>query len=296
MPVPPTRARPVPPPAEPVRQFLAETAPGPDGTLALRGKDFRYLVQVLRLAPGASLEVRLPDGSLVEMRVSSVDRAAKLALLDSPGSVPRDGFPEPAAPGSSMSALPSVPADFPEIVLFQWILKGSKMDQVFRQATEAGVALVVPVLGDRCLAAEAGGVGAGKSGRWERIVREARQQSGSAVATAVRETVPSALVPEVWAAVSARGGAGGSVAITLTEAPLARKTLHEYLVTRPRTVALAIGPEGGMSGRETEILAAAGFNAVHFRTNILRAETAALYGIAAAQTLLLESEKWRLTE
>jgi 16S rRNA (uracil1498-N3)-methyltransferase len=60
--------------------------------------------------------------------------------------------------------------------------------------------------------------------------------------------------------------------------------------------ALAIGPEGGMSARELDLLASAGFSCVHFRTNILRAETAAIYALAAVQSALTESEKWQLKE
>jgi len=286
-----------------VRQFLVDAAPGLDGTLTIRGKDFRYLVQVLRLGAGDSLEVRLPDGTLVPSRIASIDRAGKVACLraEAPGVRGEEGQPTADAPiaGASMAAIAAMPEDFPRLVLFQWILKGPKMDQVLRQATETGVALVVPVLGERCLAAEAGGVGKAKTERWDRVVREARQQSGSAIPTRVRDTVPSDGVPALLAGLGPELGMGDGpepVAIVLTEAPLARKTLHEYLCTRPRTVALAIGPEGGMSARELDLLAGAGFKAVHFRTNILRAETAALYGIAAAQTLLLESKKWRLPE
>lgn len=285
-----------------MRQFLVDSDPGPDGGLTLRGKDFRYLVQVLRLAPGALLEVRLTGGALVSARLESLDRSAKTAWLRLEGSSPSAAITlpqalEPGLAGVSMSALASMSDDFPCIILFQWILKGPKMDQVLRQAAEAGVNLIVPVLGERCLAAEAGGVGQAKTERWQRIVREARQQSGSAVSTQVWETVRSADIAEFWTVRAGEDTSGiPPVAVTLTEAPLARKTLHEYLDTRPRTVALAIGPEGGMSAGELERLSLAGFNAVHFRTNILRAETAALYGIAAVQTLLLESEKWRLPE
>lgn len=288
-----------------MRQLIIAGVPDPSGTLSLSGKDYRYLVQVLRLSAGALLDVRLADGRLVSMRIRDIDRASRSATLSLEGISASGAQGEKGAsfgegtvatqsprvsPGVSMPPISSAPDDFPAIILFQWILKGPKMDQVFRQATEAGVAIIVPVLGDRCLSLETGGVGQGKAGRWDRIVREARQQSGSAVATRVHDTARPEDITGIWASATA---SHPSMALVLTEAPLARKTLHEYLGIRPKTVALAIGPEGGMSRRELDLLAAAGFNAVHFRTNILRAETAALYGIAAVQTLILESETWR---
>lgn len=276
-----------------MRQFVSDTLLDSSGTLVLRGRDFRHLVQVLRLSAGDTLEVRFPGGELLPMTAVSVDRQAKTAVLRQMG--PDSVSPEPTLPqaGVSMPAAAAVSADFPEILLFQWILKGPKMDQVLRQAAEAGASLVVPVLGDRCLASERGAVGREKTERWDRIIREARQQSGSPVATRVASVTAPEEIGPLWAkALSGRAG----LPLVLTEAPLARKSLHQYLGSHPRVIALAIGPEGGMTPRELDLLGAAGFEAVHFRTNVLRAETAALYGIAAAQTLLLEFESWQPVE
>jgi len=287
-----------------MRQFLLDQVPGPGGRITLDGSDYRYLVQVLRKTPGSSVEARLPDGSLCAFLVDSVDYRSKTVRLVRRDRGPDDalvaGVPGPVndsvdavaegrvAPGVSMPPLPSVPEGFPAIVLFQWLLKGPKMDQVIRQATETGVSVIVPVSGERCLPRETG-----RAERWSRIVREARQQSGSPVPTSVAESVPVSSIAGIW-----RNFSEGkrNAAFVLTEAPLARKTLHEYLVNGVGLVALATGPEGGMSSSELDDLSRAGFSCVHFRTNILRAETAALYGIAAVQTAITESEKWQLKE
>ena len=50
--------------------------------------------------------------------------------------------------------------------------------------------------------------------------------------------------------------------------------------------ALAVGCEGGISDEERSVLFEAGFMPLHFTTNILRAETASLYGIAVIQQFL----------
>ncbi len=276
-----------------MRQFISDTLPDSSGTLILRGRDFRHLVQVLRLSAGDALEVRFPGGELLSMTAESVDRQAKTAVLRRGGVEPESLAPALPKAGASMPAAASVPSGFPEILLFQWILKGPKMDQVLRQAAEAGVSLVVPVLGERCLASERGSVGREKTERWDRIIREARQQSGSPVATRAAPITAPEGIKALWQdALSGRP----ALPLVLTEAPLARKSLHQYLGSHPRVIALAIGPEGGMTPRELDLLGAAGFEAVHFRTNVLRAETAALYGIAAAQTLLLEFESWQPVE
>jgi len=285
-----------------MRQYVLERWPDATGSFEAVGREYRYLAQVLRMAPGDTLEARLPDGGLRSMTVVSADRSARrmtLRLEDAgPGrsgdGLAVNGDPSRAvAGGDSMPALAAIPTGFPRIILFQWILKGPKMDQVIRQATETGVAVIVPVAGERCLSPDAGDVGASRTARWERIAREARQQSGSPVPTAVAAPIPASAVGEFWAAQAE--GAGG-VALVLTEAPLARKSLHEYLVTGTDLAALSVGPEGGMTSAELAHLESHGFLPVHFRTNVLRAETAALYGIAAVQSALTESEKWQLKE
>ena len=79
---------------------------------------------------------------------------------------------------------------------------------------------------------------------------------------------------------------------------LEKGSLHGYLVNSPDITALAAGPEGGFSPKEVSLFLAAGFRPVLLGNSVLRTETAALYGIAAVRTILLENEAWtsRLTE
>jgi len=270
-----------------MRQLVVASMPDANGRIILEGKPFRYLAQVLRVAAGDAVDVRLPDGTLASMTVLPVSaRDKSLTLQLSYGPERKD-----AAQGANMPALSSLDAAFPDIVLFQWVLKGPRMDQVIRQATETGVGMIVPVAGERCLSRDAESIGGGKSERWERVVKEALQQCGSPVATRLSPAVSLAEIPEI---LNRYASGRKLLSIVLTEAPLARKSLHEYLVDAPQVTALAVGPEGGMSAAETGFLEQSGFASVHFRTNVLRAETAALYSIAAVQSALLESEKWRL--
>lgn len=285
-----------------MRQLVLPVPPDRNGSASLGERDYKYLVQVLRKSCGDRVEVRLPDGTLRAMRIDSVNRAEKSVRLVSEDSSAVASVSASSASassvtaGESMPAIPHVPEGFPSIILFQWILKGPRMDQVVRQATETGVSLIVPVAGERCLSSDAGSVGDGKTGRWDRIVREALQQSGSPIPTRVLSPVAPANIRALWKSLAESSGGSAPAALVLTEAPLARRSLHEYLDTVAGPTALAVGPEGGMTSRELGILEEAGFACVHFRTNILRAETAALYGIAAVQSALLESGNWQLKE
>jgi 16S rRNA (uracil1498-N3)-methyltransferase len=277
-----------------MRQFVLSRQPDSSGAVLLGDKEYRYLVQVLRKSTGDAIEARLPDGTLCIMRVASIDRKEKqIRLILASRMDDASGMDEAScAAGVSMPPISALGESFPTIVLFQWMLKGPKMDQVIRQATEAGVSVIVPVAGERCLSSNADDVGGGKTGRWDRIVREALQQCGSPVPTKVLSPVDSGELPSLWQSL----GGPDSRAIVLTEAPLARISLHEYLCSGTGATAIAIGPEGGMTAREIGILEESGFTCIHFKTNILRAETAALYGIAAVQSALLEFENWQLKE
>ena len=73
-------------------------------------------------------------------------------------------------------------------------------------------------------------------------------------------------------------------------------TLHEYLSSSPPRISLIIGSEGGLSDRETDVLRGKKYKSVYLKTNVLRAETAALYEVSAVQTILLESDNWILKE
>jgi 16S rRNA (uracil1498-N3)-methyltransferase len=76
--------------------------------------------------------------------------------------------------------------------------------------------------------------------------------------------------------------------------PLAKGSLHDYLVNSPSLTAALIGPEGGFSPEEVAGFVAAGFNPVAIGNTVLRTETAALYAMAAIRVILLENHRWTL--
>ncbi len=258
-----------------MKQFLSQEFPGEDGRLKISGREFHYIAEVRRETEGSVIHVRLPDGVMQPFRIESIDRSRKALFLVSAGT----------AKGGEL--------ELPQIILFQWILKTKAMDLAVRQATELGVQLIVPVVGKRCVPQAKSGE---KNTRWERIVKEARQQSGSAVNTEVAAAISADGISK---ALKSAGAESGSLLIMLDEIAGSGKTLHECVFERKSAggfchAALAVGPEGGMDAEEKKALALCGFEEVHFNTNILRAETAALYGLAALQNAITELEKWQL--
>ena len=257
-----------------MKQFLLEGAPDRYGRVVVGGASFRYLVRVRRLAPGDRFPALLPDGTPVGVRVRSVEGGVLV------------GEVEPAAGGGGFTGA-AVPSALPPVVLFQAIPKGAKMDLIVRQAAEGGITEVVPFESEFCAA----GTAAGRLDRWQRIVREARQQSGSAVATAVRAPVTFDRLFERWQEI--RSGAPTAVGLLFHHLPVCGGSLHRYLGEDPGAVAVAVGPEGGFSEAEVERFVAAGFRPFTVGNTVLRTETAALYAQAAVRILLLERDWWK---
>jgi 16S rRNA (uracil1498-N3)-methyltransferase len=266
-----------------MRQFIVEKQNVKNGLIELIEKDFRYLRQVLRVKKGDMLNVRFDDGSLQGTTVAFVDDSAKkimLQICDSKESTITRGVQADEVGGFFSDR---------SFVLFQFIPKPQKFELIVRQATECGISQIVPVIGEfsdkNCLHMFEGA----KKERFERIIREARQQSGSPVATAI--TAPLNLEEAVlWWKDFSKDDA--SLAVALWERTDGEVPLNQ-LVTKhkdAKKICIAVGNEGGISPSEISLLKEKGFfSTIHFDVNILRCETAALYGIAAVQSAISQT-------
>jgi 16S rRNA (uracil1498-N3)-methyltransferase len=272
-----------------MRQFVSSVLPDANGCIEVRGKDDVYLRRVLRLTRGAVLDVRLPDGRLVRGTLTGTTKSSGMTLKVSGED---DNGISATSKNSSVDAA-RIESDFyreTAFYLFQFLPKVQKFDIVVRQAVETGVTALVPLLGEYSPA----GNFTGRMERFQRIVKEARQQSGSPIQTELLEplTVTDAMdwwqahrrEPAVAVLISEHSGEGNAV------------SLHGYIKYVPASAAIAVGSEGGVSPAEREALINAGFVPVHFAVNVLRVETAALYGIAAVQSAVMEYTSWHVKE
>ena len=266
-----------------MRQFIADTAPDDRGLLSVSGQDFTHLCRVLRAKQGDMLDVRIPGGFLFSMTVARIDDVRGIAVLQKCGL------------GVASVARGVGAADIDkdrravEYTLFQFIAKPQKMELIVRQACECGVKTIVPVAGEYSQKGSIASL-AGKTERFTRIIKEAREQSGSPVETSVAETVDVNGACEAWKRMSEKAR-NMSAAVVLSERNDFCAALSDAVFTGVTCAAIAVGSEGGISPDEMAALRNAGFTPVHFAGNILRCETAALYGIAALQTALAEFAK-----
>lgn len=270
-----------------MRQYIASSMPDKNGQLTVSGKDFKYLCQVLRLKLGDIVQVRFPNQELSNMEVFKLQ--AKQLILVKTLSESVDKFLETGVSASSLENI-----KLPEIWLFQFLPKLQKMDLIIRQSTECGVSKIIPVLGEFSgKDFNLKGDDFEKVNRWERIVKEARQQSGSAISTSVEKPLGIEDALKLW-----NENLQNGIGFVLHEADVSTKNIFSVLKenTNINKIGIAVGSEGGISEKEISILQENGFYLVHFKTNVLRAETASLYGIAAIQTAITELEEWHTHE
>lgn len=278
-----------------MRQFISKEFPDKKGLLRICGKDFRYLRQVLRLKSGDMLSVRFSDGTLQNTTVCNVDENSREIVLQICG---KSENPENQDVTRGTKA-EEIQNSCPEIeyFLFQYIAKPVKMEQIIRQATECGVKYIIPVCGEFSQKQNILSMQHSKKERIERIVREARQQSGSPVETEILEPNSTENAISFWKEKKSSLSADEkSVAVVLWERNEKTVSLKKIFQSESekenknaekiKKVAIVVGCEGGISPDEISLLLSAGFNAIHFPGNILRCETAALYGIAAVQSAL----------
>ena len=255
-----------------MRQLIIEKNPDKKGLILIEGKDFHYLRQVLRVKSGDMLSLRLPDGSLQDSTVCKIDDSSKKITLQVCGL-------------GELVEGPNI-----EFSLFQFIPKPQKLELIVRQATECGVKNIIPVISEYAQKGNVEALAGGKKERLERIVREARQQSGSPIETCVFEPVTVEQAADLWNKMKKEAGQENAAGFVLSERVVSSEEPFDRLrdhkgPANPRTVAIFCGNEGGISPEELELLTKkALLHPVHFSVNILRCETAALYGIAAVQT------------
>jgi 16S rRNA (uracil1498-N3)-methyltransferase len=251
-----------------VKHFILTAEPDKNGLVRLSGDNYRYLVRVRRLAVGEYFPVLLHDVETF-VQVISVDRSV---LTGKCGVVPGNH---------------SQPPSLPPIILFQALPKGEKMDMIVRQAAEGGISEIVPFISEFSVAKKAGRE---KFARWERIIKEARQQSGSTIATTVNQPLQMIDMFEYWNNIKKNDSLG----LIFHHQDIDQTNLHEYLYNNPGLVVLAVGPEGGFSDTEVTRFLETGFKPVTIGDTVLRTETAALYAAAAIRVLLLERNSWEL--
>lgn len=232
-------------------RFFAEGPLDAAGVLPLAVADRHHLRHVLRLAPGE--EVVLVAGGV-----------ARVVRLDTV---------EPEITGEAIGVI--APESVPPVTLVQGLAKGDRMDTIVRQATELGVARIVPLAAARSLVRLDAQKADARVARWQRIAAEAAKQSQ-------RPDVPVVTAPVGIDGVIAACEA--EFVLVCQEEDTARPGVDEAIARAVppvgAAVAVVVGPEGGLTPEEVGTLEAAGAVRVTLGPTVLRTETAGVVATA----------------
>ncbi|MGY1729745.1 16S rRNA (uracil(1498)-N(3))-methyltransferase [Geodermatophilus sp. SYSU D01062] len=229
--------------------FLLDELPD-DGEVLVGGAEGRHAVDVLRLTTGEAVRVGDGRGAVVEGTV-----------LDA----------GPAGLRVQVTARHEVPPPDPEFVLVQALPKGDRGPLAVELATELGVDRVVPWAAARCVT------------RWreDRVEKGLARWRAAARAAAKQSRRPR--VPEIGDLMTTRQVCGelADVDLALVLHEQARRPLAGIEIPASGTVAVVVGPEGGLTDGEVVALRAAGAQPVRLGPEVLRTSTAGAAALAA---------------
>lgn len=203
---------------------------------------------VLRMAPGADVVVLDNAGWEYAVTLTAVTKSQVL--------------------GDIIARRPATGEPATHLTLYQALLKRDNFEWVLQKGTEIGVSRFVPIITARTVVTA---VKPHKLERWQRILTEAAEQSRRG---RIPELAPPLPLAEAIAACPAE-------ALLMLWEAAGGMPLPAALAGKPRSVALFIGPEGGLDPTEIDEKV----TAVTLGPRILRAETAAL----VAATLALQA-------
>ena len=232
------------------RRWIADEISG--NTAAVIGAHADHLVRSLRARVGQEFDI-VVNGVVRSGRVSSVeDHRVEFELGE--------------------EIVSNVVAT--NLTLLLAIFKFDRMEWAIEKATELGVIRVVPLIAQRtdtylASAAEK------RVERWRRIAAQASEQSRRVAAPEI--TLPTKLRDAITPV--------DSLKIVLSEVEQQvslRQVLDEHRASKD--LSLAIGPEGGWTQAELDLLQKQGWISVSLGPTILRAETATIASVAIAMS------------
>lgn len=213
----------------------------------------RHVGRVLRMQPGQQLILFNGDGQDYDATVQDVSKKHV-----------RVGI----AGATATTTEPPL-----EIILGQTLSKGDRMDYAVQKAVEMGVSQIVPLTTERCDVRLRGDREDKRLRHWQLIAISAAEQCGRA------------RVPEILPVMNLNQWFEHSQTCDLQLVLHHRTGQSLDSLAEPASVALMIGPEGGLSPDEIEAAGQSGFLPVALGPRVLRTETAPVAAMALCQWL-----------
>ena len=238
--------------------FYAEAVPAVGELVVVDGDEGFHAATVRRIRPGEELVISDGAGTVADC---VVDSAAKRTL------------------SARVLARRIEPPSSPSVTVVQAIPKSDRSELAIELATEAGADEFIAWEAARCVARWDGDRADKGLRRWRAVARSAARQSR-------RPYIPDVSGPLGTAAlVSALTDRTNAGAVVLVLHESANTPIAEVAVAQTDSIAVVVGPEGGIADAELEALAAAGAVAVRLGPTVLRTSTAAAVTLGALGVL-----------
>jgi 16S rRNA (uracil1498-N3)-methyltransferase len=221
----------------------------------LGGPEAKHAVSVRRMNIGESIAVSDGAGRKVRGKVAKVLKDTLEVLVESV-----DALNPPST----------------KLVLVQALAKGDRDELAIQACTELGVFEVIPWQSDRSISIWKAEKKQKGQTRWQTIVTEAAKQSLRAFVPRVSEVLDSAELIQVLR---------GFDQVLILD-PEARGSITEVDAPLTGSIAIVVGPEGGISEAELAAFTEAGFSSVHLGSGVLRTSTAGMAAISYLQARL----------
>lgn len=236
-----------------IPRIYTDSALATGSTCELDDNAAGHVGRVLRMQPGQQLILFNGDGKDYEASIAAANK--KQVQIEVTGETVK----------SSESPL--------EVVLGQTLSKGDRMDYAVQKAVEMGVSRIVPLTTERCDVKLKGDREEKRLRHWQQVAISAAEQCGRA---RVPEILPVMTVTQ-WLEHSQ------NCDLRLVLHHRTEKSLAS--LAKPGSVALMIGPEGGLSAEEITQAENSGFLPVALGPRVLRTETAPVAALALCQWL-----------
>lgn len=240
----------------------AVRAAGPGSVFVLEGPEAHHAVAVKRLAPGEPVDI--VDGA--GLRLTGAVSAAAPARLE----VRVDRVTEEIEAAESL-------------ILVQALAKGGRDEQAVEAATELGVSTVIPWQSERSIVRWRADKAAKGQAKWQGIATAAAKQSRRSVIPLVEDVVESKALARRLADVDLvlvlHEEADGALLPAVAEA-------RKRAGGRTMGIAVVVGPEGGISAAEVDLLRSGGAVAVRLGAHVLRSSTAGPAALAVLNSAL----------
>ena len=230
-----------------------------DGRFHIFDDDYHHIVRVMRMKEGDQIICVSPNGESALCEIAEI--TAEQAVVNIV-----EWYKE-------SSELPV------QITIASGLPKGDKLEWIIQKGTELGAFGFVPFVAARSVVKWDEKKSNKKVDRWQKVAKEAAEQSH-------RNHVPEITAPKTFRDLIDLGASFDYKVIAYEEEARqgeASVLTEVFRKIQPKQSLLVVfGPEGGLTGKETETLRDQGFLSCGLGPRILRTETAPLYLLSAA--------------